>query len=119
MLALGDDLCLDAVSRPDAFEHLWPKLRAGYLLDALDRLDRPVADPRAVGVFVSALAKAVTSRRPSAGRGEDVRLAGDSVIGSGLELDGELLQLSAFTAGHLPSQGRIVRPSRRNEREAR
>ena len=39
VLALGDDLCLDAVSRPDAFALLWPKLRAGYLLDALERLD--------------------------------------------------------------------------------
>ncbi len=40
VLGLGDDLCLDAVSRPDAFALLWPKLRAGYLLDALERLDR-------------------------------------------------------------------------------
>jgi hypothetical protein len=39
VLALGDDLCLDYVSRPDAFARLWPKLRAGYLLDALERLD--------------------------------------------------------------------------------
>ena len=40
VLALGDDLCLDWLSRPDAFARLWPKLRAGYLLDALERLDR-------------------------------------------------------------------------------
>ena len=36
VLAIGDDLCLDAVSRPDVFARLWPKLRAGYLLDALE-----------------------------------------------------------------------------------
>ena len=29
VLGIGDDLCLDAVSRPDAFALLWPKLRAG------------------------------------------------------------------------------------------
>ncbi|MCZ7537542.1 MAG: hypothetical protein M5T61_17650 [Acidimicrobiia bacterium] len=40
ILGLGDDLCVDLVSRPDAFERLWPKLRAGYLLDALERLGR-------------------------------------------------------------------------------
>ena len=39
VLAIGGALCLDAVSRPGAFALLWPKLRAGYLLDALERLD--------------------------------------------------------------------------------
>ena len=47
VLALGDDLCLDAVSRPDAFARLWPKLRAGYLLDALERLDGRATSRRA------------------------------------------------------------------------
>ena len=41
LLALGDDLCLDYVSRPEAFARLYPKLRAGYLLDGLERLDSP------------------------------------------------------------------------------
>jgi hypothetical protein len=115
VLALGDELCLDAVSRPDAFTHLWPKLRAGYLLDALDRLDRPAADPRAASSFVSALSKAVVTRRPSAGRGEDVRLNGEAILGSGLELDGELLQLSTFSSASRDNRrlGRISRPSRR------
>ena len=39
VLALGEDLCLDAVSRPGAFARLYPKLRTGYLLDAADRPD--------------------------------------------------------------------------------
>src|SRR5919197_1181698 len=32
LLALGDRLCLDYVSRPDAFARLYPKLLEGYLL---------------------------------------------------------------------------------------
>ncbi|GIU94944.1 MAG: hypothetical protein KatS3mg012_1401 [Gaiellaceae bacterium] len=44
ILGLDEDLCLDLVSRPDAFARLWPKLRAGYLLDALDRAARPSGD---------------------------------------------------------------------------
>src|SRR4029078_5465056 len=44
VLGLGDDLCLDAVSRPEAFAVLWPKLRAGYLLDALEPLHRAGAN---------------------------------------------------------------------------
>ena len=53
--------------------------------------------------------------RPSVGLGDDVRLRGPGVIGSGLELDGELIQLSAFTStdGGQRAFGRIARPSRR------
>jgi hypothetical protein len=116
VLALDGDLCLDAVSRPEAFARLWPKLRAGYLLDALDRLDRPAAVEGALAAFAAAVSTATATRRPSAGRGDDVRFHGDAVLGSGLELEGELLQLSAFTAagaGSTRPVGRIARPSRR------
>ncbi len=115
MLAIGDDLCLDTVSRPDAFALLWPKLRAGYLLDALERLDQQPADGERIAGFVDEIADAVVTRGPSAGLGEDVRLRGPGVIGSGLELDGECIQLSAFTSdgGADRAFGRIARPSRR------
>ena len=55
------------------------------------------------------------TRQPSAGLGEDVRLRGEHVIGSGLELDGELIQLSAFRSrdGGRRAFGRIARPSAR------
>ena len=116
MLALGDTLCLDWVSRPEAFAQLWPKLRRGYLLDALERARRPASrrepDRRPSS---SSVGERASTRQPSAGLGEDVRLRGAGVIGSGLELDGELLQLSAFTSdgGADRAFGRIARPSRR------
>ncbi len=115
VLALGDTLCVDWVSRPDAFERLWPKLRRGYLLDALERLDgRPTPFARVAG-FLDEVADAPSTHGPTPGRGEDVRLRGPGVIGSGLELDGELLQLAAFTSdgGAQRAFGRIARPSRR------
>jgi hypothetical protein len=115
VLALGDTLCLDWVSRPDAFARLWPRLRRGYLLDALEALDRPPASGDAIGGFVAAVAAARPAQQPSVGLGDDVRLRGERVVGSGLELDGELLQLSAFTTTGEPVRafGRIARPSRR------
>jgi hypothetical protein len=112
LLALGDRLALDWVSRPDAFARLYPKLLEGYLLDALEALDRPPANG-AVAQFVGLVEAAPRSRRPSAGRGEDVRLRADGVVGSGLELDGEPLQLCAFTTNGHGERTRIVRPSRR------
>lgn len=115
LLALGDTLCLDWVSRPEAFERLWPKLRQGYLLDALERLDQPPVEEARIAAFVGSVGEAPRTRQASAGLGHDVRLRGTRLIGSGLELDGELLQLSAFTSdGDAESSfGRIAPPSRR------
>jgi hypothetical protein len=113
VFGLGDDLCLDAVSRPDAFALLWPKLRAGYLLDALERLDRRASSVERVSAFVDSVVGARTTRGPSAGLGEDLRFRGEGVVGSGLELDGETVQLSAFTSEDDGARafGRIARPS--------
>jgi hypothetical protein len=115
VLGLGDTLCLDVVSRPDAFATLWPKLRAGYLLDALDRLDgRATPTARLLG-FVDEVADAPVLRAPSVGLGTDLRLRGPGVLGAGLERDGETIQVSGFTADdeRPRTTARIARPSRR------
>jgi hypothetical protein len=111
LLALGDRLCLDYVSRPEAFARLYPKLLEGYLLDALEVVDgRPSAD---LDAFVAAIAAGYLARRPSAGLGEDVRLRGEGVVVSGLELEGELIQLCAFSTEDPGMSTRIKRPSAR------
>jgi hypothetical protein len=75
------------------------------------RLDAPPAAPEALTVLAAAAADA-RSRRRSPGLGDDVRLRGEDVVGSGLELDGELLQLCA--SSDVPRvRARIARPSRR------
>jgi ARG and Rhodanese-Phosphatase-superfamily-associated Protein domain len=103
---------LDDVSRPDAFARLYPKLLEGYLLDALEVVDgRPAGD---LDAFIAAIAEGALGRRPSAGLGEDVRLRGDGMVASGLELDGELLQLCAFSSEEPRGRTRIARPSRRS-----
>jgi len=108
VLALGEAMCLDLVSRPDAFARLYPKLLEGYLLDALERLDGKAAGGERVEGFLERVGSARATRGPSAGLGEDLRLRGESVVGSGLELGDELLQLSAFTS----EGGRTLRPAR-------
>jgi len=115
ILGIGESLCLDLVSRPDAFARLWPKLRAGYLLDALERLDGKATAEDEVAALVSEVDRSVQARQPSDGLGDDVRLRGVGVVGSGLELDGELVQLSAFRSGDGGRRafGRIARPSAR------
>jgi ARG/rhodanese/phosphatase superfamily protein len=117
VLALGESaFALDYVSQPVAFARLYPKLLDGYLLDAIERLDGKPARVETLESFVGRLESAPRSRRASAGLGEDVRLRGEGVVGSGLELEGELIQLCAFSRGDEPAGGRatrIMRPSRR------
>ena len=115
VLDLGADLCLDVVSRPDAFARLWPKLLAGYLLDALERLDGKPTSRGTVDELVAAVGRSEATRQPSVGLGDDLRLRTENAIGSGLELDGEVVQLSAFRSDDAGRRafGRIARPSRR------
>ena len=112
LLALGDRYCLDYVSRPDAFARLYAKLLAGYLLDAREH----TADgkPSQLDEFLERTLTAPRTRRDSAGLGEDVRLAADNLVGSGLELDEELLQLSAFSTDTRAPRTRITPPSSRS-----
>ena len=77
-------------------------------------------DPPAIGVLVASwvLSGGFPGIRirlhGSAGLGEDMRLRGDRVVGSGLEHEHELIQLCAFsTDGADGPHTRVARPSRR------
>jgi hypothetical protein len=68
---------------------------------------------------VGDLAAATVTARPSAGLGTDVRLLGVSTVGSGLVLDDEVLQITAYRNHTDDMQppvaraARIARPTRR------
>jgi hypothetical protein len=113
LFALGDLLCLDFVSRPDAFAQLYPKLLHGYLLDAIERLDGKATHEETLAAFLETTFAAPRSRRASPGLGEDVRVAADRLVGSGLELDGELIQLCVFSSEGHAARTRITPPSSR------
>lgn len=125
ILALDGTFCLDYVSRSDAWEALWPKIRRGYLLDGLRHLEDLPSSPELIARFVANVSHTPRTQRPSPGLGLDQRLHGLSVTGSGLMLDDELLQLSAFSRSGqndhsdfgdviIPTrETRITQPSRR------
>jgi hypothetical protein len=84
------------------------------LLDALEPLDGSPAGEEELAGLLARGARALSRRSPSVGLGDDVRLAGDGVIGSGLAVGDELVQLSLY-AGNGPQvrPTRVARPSRR------
>jgi hypothetical protein len=88
----GHGWCLDAVSRPEVFGLIYPKLLAGYVYDVVEQVgEAPSAD-----AVMDALCRSVNRRGPSVALGDDIRIEGKGVIGSGLTVDGELIQLSAY-----------------------
>jgi hypothetical protein len=113
LFALGDRLCLDYVSRPETFVRLYPKLLDGYLLDAVEHIDGASASEGQLAGFVAAADAAPSRRQPSAGLGDDLRLAGSGLLGSGLALDDELIQLCVFSTDEERPRTGVVRPSRR------
>ena len=90
--------CLDYLSRPEAYARHHRKLLHGYLLDAIEQLDRPAAEAVRANVVVAAVSGAMATRQPSASLGTDLRIKAAGIMASGLELDGEVLQLSAYAA---------------------
>jgi ARG and Rhodanese-Phosphatase-superfamily-associated Protein domain len=112
----GLPVALDLVSRPDVFADLLPRLAQGYALDALGAKE---ADPYALQAeaFLYAALYAPRAGLPTPGLGGGLRLVAPGIVGSGLEHDGELIQLCAFQSDEPPltygPAAPIARPSRR------
>ena len=114
----GRPVALDLVSRADVFASLLPRLAQGYALDAL-RAEDAEADPFEAERFLDSALHAPRAELPTPGMGRGIRLADPALTGSGIEHDGELVQLSAFpseagedTREHFGGAP-IARPSRR------
>ena len=96
IVALGGvPFCLDYVSRADVFARLYPKLLAGYALDAIERPDESMVGP--ADKFVHGVERATREPQEPVGVGEARRFASPSVVGSELTVGGELVALSAFS----------------------
>lgn len=116
----GAVVCMDAVSRAEVYEGLHQALLAGYIMDALSFVDGKGIGKKEADSFLAAVTAAQATRRPSAGLGDDLRLSAQAITGSGLEFDGEVIQMTAYptdsdggrarTMQHAP---RIARPTRR------
>ena len=113
----GRSVVLDLASSADVFAALLPRLARGYALEArVMDLGRP--DREAAVRFASAAFHAPRSRQITPGMGECFGIVAPDIAGSGLKVDGELIQLSAFprdaaTESAEQAHGRIARPAMR------
>lgn len=100
IVAIGGRIrAFDHVSRPDAWAALHGPLVRGYALDTLrDTLapGGPAPGVDAARDWLAAAAAATVGHAPAVGAGTRVHFASPAAAGTGLVLDGELIQLSAY-----------------------
>lgn len=93
--------CITGLEQFDAassFRTMQPKLVRSHALDALDRgRSRPAVfageDPEA---FLNSVARLESREYPAVGLGREMRLAGPSLVGAGLIVDGRTIHLSVL-----------------------
>jgi len=91
---------MDAFGKSDTFYKVFKKLIGGYSLEAIDcfRPHRTPREPQSqVDRFLADILIVSVTKQPSPGIGNDLRLWSDSLIGSGLEIDKQMIQFSVFT----------------------
>lgn len=101
VLVGGKPVALDVLSSPEAFGSLQGRLLRSYVMEAHLSGGPGVAAAAASAAargFLEEVSRAEARGGPSPGRGEDVRLHGDRVLGSALVVDGGLVHLGAFPA---------------------
>ena len=84
---------MEILPSPRLFAAAWPRMLSGYVLDALWRC--PEGRPDETG------AERLPSVEifPSVGAGDDCRIAGPSVVGAALIVDGVVAHAMGFPAG--------------------
>jgi hypothetical protein len=92
----GRVVSLDVFDKPSSFASYWGGLVAGYELEALRQPEvaASLADAKA---FATAVASAATQSDPATGLGRELRLESRDVVGLGLEWEGGIVHLAAFS----------------------
>jgi hypothetical protein len=107
----GEVAGIELVARFDIFKENHGKLVQSYVMDALDTASRS-AEKRAkpsktnAAKMLESAAQAPAEKRKSVALGEDVRVESAEVVGAGLELEGQVLQLSIFRNDEAPGANR-------------
>ena len=118
----GRIVCADLFDRPSTLEALWERLIPSYAVEAMSKRDwlgRTVeafsggggvtAAAAQAEAFLRGVRDATITEHPAIGRGTDLRITGDGLVGAALEVDGAIVHLAMFrTEGR--GQWRITQP---------
>ena len=97
---------LDVLAGPDLLARLLPKLVRSYALDAMDEEANaptdgsPTAAARSVQRAIGAVGRMNAEAHPAIGRGRDLRLKGDGLVGGALIDGGSMIHLGVWSAAY-------------------
>ena len=98
---------LDVLAGPDLLAHLLPKLVRSYALDVIDEDEgeggnAPTASSgmQAVLVALESIAHLTPARHQAIGRGQDLRLRDNGLVGGALIADGAIIHLGVWAAAY-------------------
>ncbi|HEX6820174.1 MAG TPA: DUF6569 family protein [Ktedonobacterales bacterium] len=96
-VALGGQMAgADLFDQPATAQVLWPKLLRSYAMDALDSLDGGSIGREGARRLFERVRGVAAETYPSLALGEDVRFAGDGVVGGGLVYEETPVHISIF-----------------------
>jgi hypothetical protein len=99
---VGDAVsALDVFDKPETLTSVWPRLVAGYAVDALDGAKMTSFDPHKVGAFLATARGADLQAHPAVGLGSEVTAMASDIIGGALVWEGGVPHLALF-----PREGR-------------
>ena len=116
----GAFVAADVFDRADTLERIWPRLIAGYAMDALIRPNDkpPTFSAKAAAVLLEHVGDIDCTPCPSVGLGKDWRFEADDIVGQALIAARTCAHLCAFrndarSAQRPPNDPRISPPSQR------
>ena len=122
----GKVMGFDAFDRPATLERQWAKLLNSYAIEALREDGEGSVDPGQVRSFLDSAGAADMLVFEPPGLGRDVRITGDTTVGSALVAEGEIAHVYAFNVdadenggGERPGAREATRMSRYSERVRR
>jgi hypothetical protein len=89
-------LCADVFDRPESLEGLWDRLVPSYAVEAFFRPAEAAARTSDAEKFLQDAAKARITEHTAVGRGTDLRLTGDVLVGAALEAEEAIIHLALF-----------------------
>ncbi|MFC1834881.1 ARPP-1 family domain-containing protein [Thermodesulfobacteriota bacterium] len=123
----GEVVGIELLGKFETFKKNHPKLVRSYVMDALetaasDRKPKTKPSKSRVSNILEATGQSTVEARKSVALGNDVRVESEVVVGSGLEYEGQVLQLTIFP-NHQPDEpggtGRAIRRASERRRSKR
>ena len=92
----GRVLCADLFDRPEVLQSLWDRLISSYAVEAMTQRQQGHVGPDEAKAFLWEASQATITAHPAVGRGTDLRLTSDRIVGAGLEVEETIIHAAVF-----------------------